>query len=147
MIPWRRVSLRFRSNQAACGERPWGGIGHCHTLILLLPCSQGAMDPRSHGAWFGYLHIKSSSTSSPFQHKRKLSTSVDSYSFVINFAVFSIDFLPDISATMQHLSMLNAAALLFSSLIAFSRAEDALYSERRLEKRYIDADGNWNMCM
>jgi 2',3'-cyclic-nucleotide 2'-phosphodiesterase (5'-nucleotidase family) len=37
------------------------------------------------------------------------------------------------------------ASLLLLSGPLLSSAEDALYSERRLDKRWIDANGNWNM--
>jgi 5'-nucleotidase len=36
-----------------------------------------------------------------------------------------------------------ACALLASTAVS---AEDVLYSERRLNKRYIDENSNWNQC-
>ena len=35
---------------------------------------------------------------------------------------------------------------LLSSILGLAIAEDILYSDRRLDKRYIDSNGNWNMC-
>ena len=39
-----------------------------------------------------------------------------------------------------------ATFTLLSSIIGLAIAEDVLYSDRRLDKRYIDSNGNWNMC-
>jgi hypothetical protein len=40
----------------------------------------------------------------------------------------------------------NAGLVAFSALTAIAQAEDSLYS-KRMVKRGIDADGNYNICM
>lgn len=42
--------------------------------------------------------------------------------------------------------VLASSAVLLSSVVASAAAEDVLVSQR-LQKRYIDADGNYNICM
>lgn len=39
------------------------------------------------------------------------------------------------------------SGLALLTLSAAASAEDVLYSKRSLEKRYVDADGNWNQCV
>lgn len=34
-----------------------------------------------------------------------------------------------------------------TALLSCAAAEDVLYSEQALQKRYIDAQGNYNICM
>jgi hypothetical protein len=47
--------------------------------------------------------------------------------------------------TMKFTSGSSAALIAVSALAAVAQAEDALYS-KRMVKRGIDADGNYNIC-
>lgn len=41
---------------------------------------------------------------------------------------------------------LTPVALIATSLLPFTAAEDVLYSKRSLNKRGLDEDGNYNIC-